>query len=341
MLTTHGCCPLRSTSRSGGADVGGCRRSVHRYDGPGDLGCCQSKIVWAVASRLLLRLLCHGRSGCASGTILVPCSRARTARTDADDEGRKPHACPGGLGGVAVLGRCPVVDVTFSVGSSTDIVDGSPSAICPGSVDGVADTSPAARPAQWYHSTHHSRADVSGTIRSAGLRNSYRRGLLVYVGRRRCAKHTESFTTDVTRGVVTLYLGSIRAVPVELLTSGPHWLGVRVDGGEELLPRTPVLSVPYAMLASHALVADSVRSGGAPPPHTTECGVVTPVQGQTRFLITPQRPVPPRYWIDARVEAPTSIAVRIGTVDLATNTIELFTAAPLSRHETLSWCIRW
>ncbi|MFZ9870338.1 MAG: hypothetical protein ACO3I4_07505 [Candidatus Kapaibacteriota bacterium] len=155
------------------------------------------------------------------------------------------------------------------------------------------------------------------------------------------AKHSESFTTDVTRGVVTLYLGSIRAVPVELLTSGPHWLGVRVDGGEELLPRTPVLSVPYAMLASHALVADSVRSGGAPPPLTTECGVVAPVQGQTRFLITPQQPVPPRYWIDARVEAPTSIAVRIGTVDLATNTIELFTAAPLSRHETLSWCIRW
>jgi hypothetical protein len=33
--------------------------------------------------------------------------------------------------------------------------------------------------------------------------------------------------------------------------------------------------------------------------------------------------------------------VRIGTVDLATNTIELFTAAPLSRHEMLSWCIRW
>lgn len=153
--------------------------------------------------------------------------------------------------------------------------------------------------------------------------------------------HTETFSTDVTRGVATVYLGSVQPLPATLLIGGPYWLGIRMDGGEELIPRTPVLSVPYAMLAAHALVADSVRSGGASAPVTVECGVIEPHQGQTRFVVTPQQPIPAQHWIDARVDASSFISVRIGTLDPATNTIELFTAAPLARHETLAWCLRW
>jgi trimeric autotransporter adhesin len=72
---------------------------------------------------------------------------------------------------------------------------------------------------------------------------------------------TQNVQTDVT-GNYTVQLGarSSTGLPLDLFTSGEaHWLGVRVNGGEEQ-PRTPLLSVPYALKA-----ADAQTLGGLPP----------------------------------------------------------------------------
>src|SRR5215469_11215263 len=71
---------------------------------------------------------------------------------------------------------------------------------------------------------------------------------------------TQNVTTD-SRGNYTVQLGSTmpEGLPLYLFTSGEaRWLGVRINGGEEL-PRILFLSVPYALKS-----ADAQTLGGLP-----------------------------------------------------------------------------
>ena len=54
-------------------------------------------------------------------------------------------------------------------------------------------------------------------------------------------------------GLFNMIIGAVTPIPATVDFSKPYWLGVSVDGGAEMSPRTALTSVPYAL---HAEVAD-------------------------------------------------------------------------------------
>jgi hypothetical protein len=69
---------------------------------------------------------------------------------------------------------------------------------------------------------------------------------------------TETQSVPVVRGVFNSILGSATAggIPPEVLFDRAYFLGISVDGGTELVPRTVLTASPYAL---HASVADTVK----------------------------------------------------------------------------------
>ncbi|MCK4680225.1 hypothetical protein KAT82_03815, partial [bacterium] len=68
---------------------------------------------------------------------------------------------------------------------------------------------------------------------------------------------TENQTLTATGGIINAHLGSV----TDLTTLGfdvPYWLGISVEGGAELVPRTAFTTVPYA---AHAGFADTCLEG--------------------------------------------------------------------------------
>lgn len=76
------------------------------------------------------------------------------------------------------------------------------------------------------------------------------------------AIYTEVQTVPVVKGVFNAIIGSVTAIPVTVAFDRAYFLGVSVDGGTELSPRTALVSAPYALRASYADVAGSVVGGG-------------------------------------------------------------------------------
>jgi len=68
---------------------------------------------------------------------------------------------------------------------------------------------------------------------------------------------TQSIT--VTTGLYSALLGSSQALTSNLF-NGDRWIGVTVDGGTEIAPRTQVASVPFALNAEHANSAESAAA---------------------------------------------------------------------------------
>ena len=62
------------------------------------------------------------------------------------------------------------------------------------------------------------------------------------------------------RGVFSVLLGSVEPFPSDLFDNAQRWVGVAVDGGEEVSPRFYLASVPWAMKAA---VADVALSGSS------------------------------------------------------------------------------
>jgi hypothetical protein len=68
---------------------------------------------------------------------------------------------------------------------------------------------------------------------------------------------TENQTLTATGGIINAHLGSVE--PLNTLGFDvPYWLGIAVEGGAELVPRTPFTTVPYA---AHAGFADTCLEG--------------------------------------------------------------------------------
>ena len=63
----------------------------------------------------------------------------------------------------------------------------------------------------------------------------------------------ETDETTTSNGLFNIIIGGILPIPQSLDFSKQYWLGVSVDGGTEMVPRTALTSVPYAL---HAEVAD-------------------------------------------------------------------------------------
>jgi hypothetical protein len=71
------------------------------------------------------------------------------------------------------------------------------------------------------------------------------------------------------KGLFNVIIGSVSPIPGSLAFDRAYYLGVSVDGGSELVPRTAISATPYALYASVAGVANSLS------PSVT--GVVTSV----------------------------------------------------------------
>lgn len=86
------------------------------------------------------------------------------------------------------------------------------------------------------------------------------------------ALYSETQSLEVKGGLFSAVIGSTTPIPLTLGFNQPYFLGIAVDGGTELIPRTPLTAAPYAL---HATTAE-VASGLAPEAN----GVVTSVNGE-------------------------------------------------------------
>lgn len=87
------------------------------------------------------------------------------------------------------------------------------------------------------------------------------------------AMFSETQTVPVVRGLFNIIIGSATPISSTLLFNRAYFLGVSVDGGAELTPRTPLTTSPYAFYADMA--------GGLVPGAT---GVVTSLNGSDGAL---------------------------------------------------------
>lgn len=72
--------------------------------------------------------------------------------------------------------------------------------------------------------------------------------------------HGETFTPIFKAGIFNVSLGSTIPFPNSLQFDKRYYLGVSVDGGPEMTPRTALTAAPYALNASTADVARSVST---------------------------------------------------------------------------------
>ncbi len=77
------------------------------------------------------------------------------------------------------------------------------------------------------------------------------------------ALYRETQFIDVTGGIFTFIIGTTAPIPDWLTFDSAYYLGISIDQGAELTPRTPFTSVPYAL---HAQVADGLSPNAYIPP---------------------------------------------------------------------------
>ncbi len=87
---------------------------------------------------------------------------------------------------------------------------------------------------------------------------------------------TEAQTVPVVKGIFNVIIGSVTALPASLAFDRAYFLGVSVNGGTELLPRSALTAVPYALRADRANIAEAL----AP----TATGAVTSINNQSGAL---------------------------------------------------------
>lgn len=79
---------------------------------------------------------------------------------------------------------------------------------------------------------------------------------------------TETHAVSTAKGIFNVLIGSVTPIPLSIPFDAQYQLGVSVDGGAELAPRTALASVPTAL---HAATADALAPGAT--------GVVTSING--------------------------------------------------------------
>ncbi len=71
---------------------------------------------------------------------------------------------------------------------------------------------------------------------------------------------TEVQSAVVVKGIFNVIIGSVTLLPNALDFNRAYFLGVTIANGTELIPRTALTSVPYALRAERATVAENVSS---------------------------------------------------------------------------------
>ena len=69
--------------------------------------------------------------------------------------------------------------------------------------------------------------------------------------------YSETQSVAVVKGQFSVLIGSVTPIPSSVKFDAPYLLGIAVEGGAELVPRTLFTSAPYAL---HASVADQANS---------------------------------------------------------------------------------
>ncbi len=183
--------------------------------------------------------------------------------------------------------------------------------------------------------------------------------------------HAEDVEADVVDGIATIHVGSNVPLPADLLRKGPLWLAISVDGGPELVPRTMLASVPYALLTERALVAEALAPEvtgvvtsineiagavdivGSQGIHISRAGrrltisarsaiahgTIRGQPGIHRYTVTLPEPLPSQVHIAAAVIADTFVGVSVEGLDVATGSFTLITSAPLLDSESIEWAI--
>ena len=83
------------------------------------------------------------------------------------------------------------------------------------------------------------------------------------------AIYTETQNISISKGLFNINIGSINPIPFTINFDKPYFLGVSVDFGAEMAPRTILTSVPYSLRAERANVAETLAPGAS--------GVVTSI----------------------------------------------------------------
>ncbi|MGE3799504.1 MAG: hypothetical protein AB7H80_00635 [Candidatus Kapaibacterium sp.] len=98
--------------------------------------------------------------------------------------------------------------------------------------------------------------------------------------------YEQTVETDVVVGLFSLLIGPI---PESLTFGTEYWLGVKIDEGSELSPRTPLSSSPYALNASRANLAERALQSDtaivARALSSTATGVVRSVNGLSGAVV--------------------------------------------------------
>ncbi len=83
--------------------------------------------------------------------------------------------------------------------------------------------------------------------------------------------YTETQNVLVIKGIFNLVLGTVTPIPNSLSFDVPYFLGVAVDGGTEMSPRTALSAAPYSIFSQIANQANSLAPGAT--------GAVTTLNG--------------------------------------------------------------
>ena len=73
--------------------------------------------------------------------------------------------------------------------------------------------------------------------------------------------YTESQTVPVVKGIFNVIIGSVNPITNSINFDRAYFLGVSVDFGSELSPRTALTTAPYALRAERANVAETLAPG--------------------------------------------------------------------------------
>ena len=90
------------------------------------------------------------------------------------------------------------------------------------------------------------------------------------------AVYEESQSAAVTAGIFSMIIGSSAPIPSSLIFDSAYFLGISVDGGNELVPRVPLTAAPYALFSAGAQTANAISD--------TLTGVVRAINNESNFL---------------------------------------------------------
>lgn len=182
----------------------------------------------------------------------------------------------------------------------------------------------------------------------------------------------EQFSVYIEDGITSVELGSTKALPNSVLMNDNVWLGISVNGLDEIIPRTMLVAAPYARVADIALTARALeagsnglvtsvneiagavrisadstlsiqRNGSALLFHSnnpvTEQGMVAGDNSSFEYMVRPSTILTAKSSITLRVQSGSSISAVIAEINPTSNQFIIRTSAILQKNELVLWSL--